>query len=81
MTKKADFKSNSLITDYEEEWDPLNYLVAKLHQKSYDTIDTFVWKVCVRYHPLNSITLSLNSLYLSTLIPLKILVNHTDPYL
>ena len=81
MTKNADFKFSSLITDYEEVWGPLNYLVAKLHQKNYDTIDTFVWKVCVSYHPLNIITLSLNSPYLSTLIPLRILVNHTAPYL
>lgn len=51
----ADLEANGIITDCEGAWSSLLLLAAKPHQESYDDINTFVWRFCVSYRPLNRI--------------------------
>ena len=52
-----DLEDSSLIRDYEEAWGSLLLLGAKPHQESCDDIDFSIWRLCVSYRVLNSITL------------------------
>ena len=55
----AALKFRGLIADFEEGvWISLLLLAIKYHQEKCADISAFVWKLCVSYRPLNSITLS-----------------------
>ena len=41
--------------------DLLNVASSNTISRKYDTIDSFIWKFCVSYHPLNSITFTFES--------------------
>ena len=53
----ADLEANDIITDCEGSWGSLLLLATKPQQESCDDINTFVWRLCVSYRPLNRITL------------------------
>ena len=51
-------KNNNWIRDCTKPWSDLLLLAAKLHQESCVQIDKFVWRLCISYYPLNSVTRS-----------------------
>ena len=58
VNKPIDALENSgLIRDCEGAWGSLLLLAAKPHQENCDDIDFFIWRFCVNYRALNSITL------------------------
>ena len=58
MNKLIDALENSgLIRDCEGALGSLLLLAAKPHQESCDDINSFIWRLCVSYRALNSITL------------------------
>ena len=58
VTKRiADLETSKLIRDCEDPWGFLLLLAAKPHQESCTDIQAFIWRFCVSYRPLNSITL------------------------
>ena len=58
VNKPIDTLENSgLIRDCEGAWGSLLLLAAKPHQENCDDIDFFIWRLCVNYRALNSITL------------------------
>ena len=52
-----DLENSGLIRDCEGVWGSLLLLAAKPHQESCDDVNSFIWRLCVSYRALNSITL------------------------
>ena len=52
-----DLEESDLICDCEGVWRPLLLLVAKPHQENCEDIHVFVWRLCLSYCTLKSITL------------------------
>ena len=53
----ADLEAIDLITDCEGAYGSLLLLAVKSHQEICMNIHAFIWKICVSYRPLNSITI------------------------
>ena len=51
-------ENSGLITDCEGSWDSLLLFTTKSHQEDCSDINAFIWRLCVSYIPLNSITRS-----------------------
>ena len=51
-------EDSRLITECEDSWGSLLLLAAKPHQEMCFNINDFIWRLCVSYSPLNSITRS-----------------------
>ena len=51
-------ENSGLITDCEGSWDSLLLFTTKSHQEDCSDINAFIWRPCVSYIPLNSITRS-----------------------
>ena len=51
-------EDSRLITECEDSWGSLLLLAAKPHQEMCFNINDFIWRLCVSYRPLTSITRS-----------------------
>ena len=51
-------ETNDWICDCDDRWGSLMLLAPKPHQKECIDIDDFIWRLCVSYRPLNSVTRS-----------------------
>ena len=52
----SQLENNNWIREYARPWGVLLLLAAKPHQEFCTNIDKFVWRLCVSYIPLNSVT-------------------------
>ena len=74
MTKKiANLESNAVIIDYEGLLEYLLLSIVTAHQESCDYVETYIWRLCVSYHPFNKSHLASKFIYLVVLIVLMVL--------
>ena len=60
----SQLENNNLIRDCAEPWSALLLLAAKPHQESCIDINTYIWRLCITYCPLTSVTRSFEFLIL-----------------
>ena len=71
-------EQNIWITDYDGVWGSMILLAPKPHQEGINNIDNFVWRLCVSYRSLNTVTKSFTFLIPRSAESIEDFGNQTD---